>query len=430
VPIPDLIDQYRTEHEDWLRRTDELTRLRGEVRAAAERESSEIIARARSDVRRILLQARREVVTLNLQVQAALGTSPAAGAQPFAAGAQFPKPDEDARGEGDAMVTVRREIRDVLEEARAEIDGFSAAAVCVPVPSASSSQTSQPITPASVAPEEGTGFLSPLDVDASPAQPAGRIWLRAPALIAAPVLFLAASMWIGARFFTDDGPAHTPDRAATPNIPVASWDVTPPQPPVALPGPNLPPQPSVVSRSATTPAPANPAASAAPPSAAELPVPLRTMIVGQTARSEPSAAPSDARDVAGTMFSPPGQPVETASEAEAQILAAGRNWLDAYQRGDRSAMAALAASDATVLDERTPDERFAGSSDVRRALDQVQIHVAGNAGTLTAAMTEEAETAGQQHASRLSQTWLRENGKWQLIQARIISEVRLKQFAR
>ena len=40
------------------------------------------------------------------------------------------------------------------------------------------------------------------------------------------------------------------------------------------------------------------------------------------------------------------------------------------------------------------------------------------------------ETAGQQHASRLSQTWLRENGKWQLIQARIISEVRLKQFAR
>jgi ketosteroid isomerase-like protein len=154
------------------------------------------------------------------------------------------------------------------------------------------------------------------------------------------------------------------------------------------------------------------------------------MVVGQTARSEPSAAPSDARDVAGTMFSPSGQPTETTGEAEAQILAAGRNWLDAYQRGDRSAMAALAASDATVLDERTPDERFAGSSDVRRALDQIQIHVAGNAGTLTAAMTEEAETAGQQHASRLSQTWLRENGKWQLIQARIISEVRLKQFAR
>jgi ketosteroid isomerase-like protein len=272
------------------------------------------------------------------------------------------------------------------------------------------------------------------------------------------VFFLAASMWIGARFLSDDGPAYTTDRAAAPNIPIASRDMAPPQPPLAPPQLNLPPaQPSVAgsgeadlqaadhrrepapaamppsgaSQPATTQATANPAASVAPPSAAHLPVSLRTMVVGQPAQSEPSATPSAPRDVAGTVFSPPGQPVETASEAEAQILAAGRTWLDAYQRGDRSAMAALAASDVTVLDERTPDERFVGSPDVRRALDQVQIHVAGNAGTLTAAMTEEAGIAGQQqHASRLSQTWLRENGKWQLIQVRIISEAQLKQFAR
>src|SRR5262245_34737466 len=83
TPVPDLIERYRVRREAWIAQADERARLRDEVRGSAEREAMEIVTAARRDVRKVIMDARRELLVLSAQVQAALGevnakTDPAA----------------------------------------------------------------------------------------------------------------------------------------------------------------------------------------------------------------------------------------------------------------------------------------------------------------------------------------------------------------
>src|SRR5678816_2595487 len=75
TPVPDLIEQYRVRRDAWIAQADELARLRDEVRGSAEREAMEIVTAARRDVRKVIMDARRELLVLSAQVQAALGES-------------------------------------------------------------------------------------------------------------------------------------------------------------------------------------------------------------------------------------------------------------------------------------------------------------------------------------------------------------------
>jgi hypothetical protein len=77
MPVPDLIERYRSRRDAWIAQADELARLRDEVRGSAEREAMEIVTAARRDVRRIVAEARRELLVLSAQVQAALGEATA-----------------------------------------------------------------------------------------------------------------------------------------------------------------------------------------------------------------------------------------------------------------------------------------------------------------------------------------------------------------
>src|SRR6185503_7066522 len=76
TPVPDLIEKYRVRRDAWIAQADELARLRDEVRGSAEREAMEIVTAARRDVRRIVMEARRGLLVLSAQVQAALGEEP------------------------------------------------------------------------------------------------------------------------------------------------------------------------------------------------------------------------------------------------------------------------------------------------------------------------------------------------------------------
>jgi ketosteroid isomerase-like protein len=140
-----------------------------------------------------------------------------------------------------------------------------------------------------------------------------------------------------------------------------------------------------------------------------------------TAAVTPSPAPAATESAAGESGVPAGP--------RPDLVQAGQQWLAAYQRRDRDAMAVTGTDNITVSDERSVTERFpAWQSNIRRDLDQVELELTGDTALLTARMTEHAE-AGE-HVSRVSQIWLRRNGRWRLADVRIIGEARLNQIIR
>ncbi len=95
------------------------------------------------------------------------------------------------------------------------------------------------------------------------------------------------------------------------------------------------------------------------------------------------------------------------SGGRADLVSAGQQWLDAYQRRDRDGMAAAGIDNVTISDERTLTERFpAWQTGIRRDLDQVELELTGDTALLTARMTErngDSNTSAAQHVSRVSQ---------------------------
>src|SRR5205823_13410093 len=89
--IPDLIGDYRRQQDALQKQTGELARLRGEVLIAADREALNIVANARAEVRRIIVNARRELFGLAEQIDAITEAQNEAAAA--AAGASAGAPD-------------------------------------------------------------------------------------------------------------------------------------------------------------------------------------------------------------------------------------------------------------------------------------------------------------------------------------------------
>ena len=97
-------------------------------------------------------------------------------------------------------------------------------------------------------------------------------------------------------------------------------------------------------------------------------------------------------------------------------------------------MAAAGIENVTISDERSLTERFpAWQTGIRRDLDQVELELTGDTALLTARMTERNGDTGAtsaQHVSRVSQIWVRRNGRWRVADVRIMGEGRLNQIVR
>jgi len=137
-PVPDLIEQYRVRRDAWIAQADELARLRDEVRGSAEREAMEIVTAARRDVRKVVMEARRELLVLSAQVQAALGEG---GAAPDPAAllnrARVEDTEDVLQVEAlpaipDATLVSEEAVKNMLDEARADIDALVEDARTVP----------------------------------------------------------------------------------------------------------------------------------------------------------------------------------------------------------------------------------------------------------------------------------------------------------
>jgi hypothetical protein len=109
------------------------------------------------------------------------------------------------------------------------------------------------------------------------------------------------------------------------------------------------------------------------------------------------------------------------------IISAGQLWLDAYYRRDSEGMAAVAARDPNVADERQLNERLPeGLQNVQRVFEGVQLELFGDGALFTARMTERADIGGEPlaQASVVSQMWVRQGGQWRLTGVRLLGQSR------
>src|SRR5258706_441620 len=81
----ELIADFMTRHDAWRKQAHDLARHRDEVRVAAEREAADLLAKARADIKRTLVDTRRELMMLATQLRAV--------GEPL----QIETPDEPAR---------------------------------------------------------------------------------------------------------------------------------------------------------------------------------------------------------------------------------------------------------------------------------------------------------------------------------------------
>ena len=109
APLKELIQLYQTEHALLLERQQEVERRRAAVRDAAVHEASEIILSARQEIRRVLVQTRRELAELAAQLRA-VGYEPAS---------------DGSTGGDDFQMSVARDVRNVLRDARSDLSDLA-----------------------------------------------------------------------------------------------------------------------------------------------------------------------------------------------------------------------------------------------------------------------------------------------------------------
>jgi hypothetical protein len=191
-----------------------------------------------------------------------------------------------------------------------------------------------------------------------------------------------------------------PKPTPLPSVPTARGPAT-----SLAPSPAPAPAPPIVQSVAAAPPPNTPTLDASPS-------PIN--------RGEPAAVTAPRAEL-----TPPGP-----SSPQSAVLAASRQWLDAYHRQDRTAMAALSTDGLQLADERRNEERFPPASPVSRTLDKVSVQIAADTAVLTAVMTERSEDAAAPRVSPVSQVWVMSGGQWRVRSVRLVSEARLNQIFR
>lgn len=202
-----------------------------------------------------------------------------------------------------------------------------------------------------------------------------------------------------------------------------------PQPPAPTTAPGVPPQRT---------APLSPPIAAGPsPAPAVVPPPLP--LVQPVAATPPTppleSAPAPPGRADATVPPPPAPRAELPTPGPASpvaaVVAASRQWLDAYHRQDRATMSALQAEGLQLIDDRRNEERFPANVAVNRTLDRVSVQIAADTAVLTAVMTERsADNVLPPRVSPVSQVWELRGNQWRMRQVRLVSEARLNQIFR
>jgi predicted lipid-binding transport protein (Tim44 family) len=179
-----------------------------------------------------------------------------------------------------------------------------------------------------------------------------------------------------------------------------------------------------------------PVASASPsaPTPVPTPLPLVQPVAAAPSPAPPAAAPAPtprAETTPPPAVPRPELPNPGPATPVAAVTAAARQWLDAYQRQDRTTMASLSTEGLQLADERRTEEKFPASMDVTRSLDRISVQIAADTAVLTAVMTEKSSDNGMPpRVSPISQVWELRGNQWRVRQVRLVSEARLNQIFR
>ena len=117
--VPSLLHDYRAQRDAWREQARNLARMREEVLSAADQEAKDIVTAARTDIRSILLKARRDLLVLAAQVRAAgrLGDAEDASDVAFL-------PSDELGQAHTSLTAARHDIRQVLDESRPDLEGL------------------------------------------------------------------------------------------------------------------------------------------------------------------------------------------------------------------------------------------------------------------------------------------------------------------
>jgi Domain of unknown function (DUF4115) len=237
------------------------------------------------------------------------------------------------------------------------------------------------------------------------------------------------------QFVVENTERRAADAAApTPPPSPTNLQTTPAQKPAPL-------SPAIAAATQKVPTPSAPTPSA--PSVAPNPVPLVQPVAATPSRPPVTATPNPSLESgpppaarAEATVPPPAAPRPElptpgpASPASA-VVAASRQWLDAYHRQDRATMASLQTEGLQVADERRNEERFPSNVNVNRTLDRVSVQIAADTAVLTAVMTERSsDNVVPPRVSPISQVWELRGNQWRVRQVRLVSEARLNQIFR
>jgi cytoskeletal protein RodZ len=204
---------------------------------------------------------------------------------------------------------------------------------------------------------------------------------------------------------------------------------TAPAPP--LPGAPQPSEPPLPQKSTPLSAPI---ATTTPIVQAPAPTPLpivQPVAATPNPAPEPVAPPGPRTEIAPPVTARPEPPIPGQTPSASAVITASRQWLDAYHRQDRAAMALLSMEGLQLADERRNEERFPANVDVNRTLDRVSVQIAADTAVLTAIMTERSSDNGvPARVSPISQVWELRGNQWRVRQVRLVSEARLNQIFR
>ena len=203
----DLIAEFQARQDAWRAETQKLAKHREELRAAAERETAEIVAAARADVGRILVDARRRLLALTEQLGGLtdLEAFPAGMFPRDAPGAMPRSPIADHLDASDSVLKARRGLQRLLDDVRPDLVELAAQArpfagspklaepAAVPVPQPAMFSTDY----VDASPYSRRGVLTVVALIASVLGAAGGIgwWLTEPAdpgAVRAPVAAIPA----------------------------------------------------------------------------------------------------------------------------------------------------------------------------------------------------------------------------------------------
>jgi hypothetical protein len=149
--------------------------------------------------------------------------------------------------------------------------------------------------------------------------------------------------------------------------------------------------------------------------------PLEPVVATRGAAGVSATAAVPQRTAAETSTTEHPQRAATADDftAEREILERHQRWFDAFERGDRAAMASIASENFSLVDQR-PERAPAVAGRVERTIQDLRVQVTGGVGAVLSGRIAETTADVEATVAMLSEVWIRRGEEWRLVSVRMV----------